>query len=68
MDDKPSRKSNISRRGLIRLAGLTAGSVGGIAAGLEAQPIEAAETASAEVSAGYHESEHVKTYYARARM
>lgn len=67
MDHRSPEKPDLSRRGFIRLASLTAGSAGAFAAGVKTELVEA-EPASAQVSAGYHESEHIKTYYARARM
>ncbi len=68
MDRKSAKKPNVSRRGFVQLASATAASAGAVATGLHSEPVAAPETASDQVSAGYHESEHVKTYYTRARV
>lgn len=58
-----------SRRDFFRKAGFGAGALGAAAAGLSAARSKAAEPAAKKPnSAGYRESEHVKTYYKLARF
>ena len=53
----------VSRRGLLRAAGLGAGVAGLTATGLGAGTAQAAESADGARAAGYRESDHVKAYY-----
>jgi hypothetical protein len=56
-----------ARRDFLKLAGVAAVTGGGLlAAG--AKPAAAQEEPQAEGSAGYRETEHVKTYYKLARF
>lgn len=58
--------SNSDRRGFLKFAGLGAASAAAAAvAGGSAVP---AEAAAAPESAGYRETEHVKTFYETARF
>ncbi len=62
-----SEENGLSRRGFMRMAGLgTAGAAVAVAAGTP----DAAEAASASGPRrpGYAETDHIKTYYALARM
>lgn len=62
---------SLSRRGLLKAAGLGAGVAGAAAVGL-ASGHAGADQASPKKSnrdvAGYRETEHVKSYYAMARL
>jgi len=69
MSGKSKETSGLSRRGFMRMAGVSAGAAGAVVVGLEAKPAQAAVDAGAGASSvGYRETEHVKTYYARARL
>jgi len=69
MDPKSSKTAQVSRRGFIQLVGLGAGATGAVAAGLEPETASAAPAATpTRPSAGYRETEHVKAYYAHARI
>lgn len=62
--------SDITRRNFLTLAGIGAG-VAGAAAGLAASTAEAAPTAqpkAEDTETRYRETEHIKRYYALARM
>jgi hypothetical protein len=64
------RASTLSRRTLLTSAGLGAGAAGAAALGLSAEPAEASAATpdpNRREVAGYRETDHVKTYYARAR-
>ena len=53
----------------MQLAGVGAGAASAIASGIEPEPAHAAApTPSGKPSAGYRETEHVKAYYALARI
>lgn len=61
----------LSRRGLLKAAGYGAGAAGVAAVGLASRQAGAEAAAPAETDrsvAGYRETEHVKAYYALARI
>lgn len=68
MNQKLKEKAALSRRGFMRMAGFSAGAAGAVAVGLEVKPADAASSEAGGKSEGYRETEHVKTYYAHARM
>ena len=61
-----SEKAKAGRREFLKLAGIGA-ATGGAALALGQESAEAKD-ASSETSAGYRETEHVKTYYELARF
>ncbi len=70
MDHKSSKAADVSRRGFMQLVGLGAGTASAVAVGVTPSTATAASaSANAEKpSAGYRETEHVKAYYALARI
>jgi nitrous oxide reductase len=65
---KDKTKTSADRRRFLKMAGLGA-AVTGAAVGLAGRPVAAAQpAASGKTAAGYRETEHVKRYYALARM
>ncbi len=68
MDRKTRQSEALSRRSFMQLAGLGAGAAGVAATGLAARPAPAKAAPESKTAVGYRETEHVKTYYALARM
>jgi len=65
---KDKTKTSADRRRFLQMAGLGAVATGA-AVGLAGKPAAAkVPTASGTAAAGYRETEHVKRYYALARM
>lgn len=63
--------TSMSRRGLLKAAGLGAGAAGAAAVGLApslGQAERPAPDIAGRAAAGYRETEHVKSYYAMARL
>jgi anaerobic selenocysteine-containing dehydrogenase len=62
-------EATLSRRDFVRISGLSA-AAGVAAAGLASKKAEAGSetTRAGETAASYRETEHVKTYYALARL
>lgn len=68
MTDSKQTKS-IPRREFLRKAGMTSGAVGAAAVALSTGAAKAATSpAKDDSSAGYRETEHVRTYYRLARI
>ncbi len=67
MTDSKQTKS-IPRREFLRKAGMTSGAVGAAAVALSTGQTKAAISPAKEDSAGYRETEHVRTYYRLARI
>lgn len=69
MTDKPTKDRGVSRRGFMRLLGVGAGASSAALSATASQAASPAEVGRADdSSAGYRESEHVRTYYSHARI
>jgi hypothetical protein len=69
MDHSATKAPRVSRRGFMRLTGLGAGAVAAASSALASEQVPASTAAPQDKpSAGYRETEHVKAYYAHARM
>ena len=60
-------KTDTSRRDFLRAAGVTGAAAGAAAVALSGKNVEAAVSKDGK-SAGYQETEHVRTYYELARF